>query len=75
MPGYYAIDMRFSRRIPFDATQTLELIVEGFNLANQLIPTAVNRTYGPNLIPNTTFGQVITSQASRQFQLAMRLNF
>jgi hypothetical protein len=74
-PGYYSIDMRFSRRLPLDARRNLELIVEGFNLTNQLMPTAVNRTWGPNATPNATFGQVITSQASRQFQLAARLNF
>jgi len=51
------------------------LILDGFNLANQLIPTAVNRTFGPNATPNATFGQVITSQASRQFQLATRVTF
>jgi hypothetical protein len=51
------------------------LIVEGFNLANQLIPTSVNRTYGPNATPNATFGQVLNSQASRQFQLTARFTF
>lgn len=64
-----------SRKIPLDAHRSLELIVEGFNLANQLIPTGVNRTWGPNVVPNATFGRVLTSQASRQFQLAGRLNF
>ena len=29
--------MRFSRRLTFAANRSLELIVEGFNLANQLI--------------------------------------
>jgi hypothetical protein len=75
VPGYYSIDMRFSRRLRFDANRNVELILEGFNLANQLIPTAVNRTYGPNATPNATFGQVITSQAPRQFQMAVRMNF
>ena len=43
--------------------------------ANQLIPTAVNKTLGPNATPNATFGQVLTSQASRQAQVAARLSF
>jgi hypothetical protein len=75
VPGYYAIDMRFSKKLTFAPSRTLELIVEGFNLANQLIPTSVNRTYGPNATPNATFGQVLNSQASRQFQLAARFSF
>ena len=75
VPGYYAIDLRLSRKLTFGANRTLELIVEGFNLANQLIPTSVNRTYGPNATPNATFGQVLNSQAARQFQLAARFSF
>jgi Carboxypeptidase regulatory-like domain len=75
VPGYYSIDMRFSRKLTLAPSRSLELIVEGFNLANQLIPTSVNRTYGPNAIPNATFGQVLASQASRQFQLAARFTF
>jgi hypothetical protein len=75
VPGYYAIDLRISRKIEPARGRSIELILEGFNLANQLIPTAVNRTYGPNATPNATFGQVITSQASRQFQLATRVTF
>ena len=56
--------------------QVLELIVEGFNLANRLTPqgaTAVNRTWGTGTTPNATFGQIINSQAARQFQIAFRL--
>jgi hypothetical protein len=75
VPGYYSVDMRFSRRLPIDAQRSVELILEGFNLANHLIPTGVNRTYGPNATPNATFGQVLTSQASRQFQMAVRVSF
>jgi hypothetical protein len=54
------------------------VIFEGFNLANKLTPqgpTSVNRTWGTGVTPNATFGQVINSQASRQFQLGLRLNF
>lgn len=75
VPGYYSIDLRISRKVAASQGRSIELILEGFNLANQLIPTAVNRTFGPNTTPNATFGQVITSQASRQFQLATRFTF
>jgi hypothetical protein len=75
VPGYYSIDMRIARKVALDVHRSVELILEGFNLANRLIPTAVNKTWGPNAAANATFGQVITSQASRQFQIAARLTF
>jgi hypothetical protein len=78
VPGYYAIDLRLSRRFALYGNSALELIVEGFNLANQLTPqgaSAVNRTWGTGVTPNATFGQIINSQASRQFQIAFRLTF
>jgi len=77
VPGYYAIDGRITRKIKLNA-QTLELIVEGFNLANQLTPTgpsAINRTWGTGTTPNATFITLISSQASRQIQIAARLTF
>src|SRR5439155_9477183 len=78
VPGYYSIDGRIARKIQMPDRRTLELIVEGFNLANQLIPqgaSAINRTWGTGVTPNATFGQLLTSQASRQLQLALRLSF
>ena len=78
VPGYYAIDLRVARKFPVATDKVLELIIEGFNLANQITPqgpTAVNRTWGTGLTPNATFGQIINSQAARQFQIAFRLTF
>jgi hypothetical protein len=78
VPGYYAIDLRVARKFPVAKDRVLELIIEGFNLANQITPqgsTAVNRTWGTGLTPNATFGQIINSQAARQFQIAFRLTF
>jgi len=78
VPGYYAIDLRIARKIPIPNGRVLELILEGFNLANQLTPqsnTAVNRTWGTGSTPNATFGQIINSQQSRQFQIGFRLTF
>lgn len=78
VPGYYAIDLRVARKLKITDRHVLEVIVEGFNLANRLTPTgasAVNRTWGPGATPNATFGQIISSQAARQFQLAARLTF
>ena len=78
VPGYYSIDARLARRIQLPDRRTLEFIAEGFNLANRPIPSsasAINRTWGTGATPNATFGQLLTSQASRQFQLAVRMSF
>ena len=74
-PGYSSIDLRMSRRLRFGGPRNLELIVEGFNLGNYLIPRTVNGTFGPNTTPNATFGTVTAARESRQFQLAARVNF
>jgi hypothetical protein len=78
VPGYYAIDARLTRKIAVPDGRNVELIIEGFNLANRLTPqsaTSVNRTWGTGTTPNATFGQIINSQVSRQFQIAFRFNF
>ncbi len=73
--GYSSIDARISRRVPLGGAKNLELILEGFNLGNYVIPRTVNATYGPNATANTTFGTVTAARESRQFQLGARLNF
>ncbi len=78
VPGYYAIDARLARKFALPNGRVLELIFEGFNLANRLTPqsaTSVNRTWGTGTTPSATFGQIVNSQAARQFQMAFRLTF
>lgn len=74
-PGYSSIDLRFSRRFSFAEQRNIELIVEGFNLGNYVIPRSVNQTWGPNTTANATFGTVTSARESRQFQIGARWNF
>jgi hypothetical protein len=74
-PGYSSIDLRVSRRLPLAGARSLELIVEGFNLGNYVIPRTINATWGPNAAANATFGTVTAARESRQFQIGARLNF
>lgn len=75
LPGYLTFDLRLSRFFPLGGGRRLELIGEGFNMTNRLNPTNVNRVWGPNPTANTNFGQVTAAEASRQFQVALRVNF
>jgi hypothetical protein len=75
LPGYVTIDLRLERALMIGGAKKLELIVEGFNLANRLNPTNVNRTWGPNATPNTTFATPTGAETARQFQLAARFSF
>jgi hypothetical protein len=78
VPGYYTFDLRLSRRLRFTEHKQLELIVEGFNLNNHLLPRGasdINTTWGIGATPNASFGQILRSEASRQFQLAARFTF
>ena len=63
------------RRVSLGPARSLELIVEGFNLGNYVIPRTVNATWGPNPTANATFNTVTAARESRQFQIGTRLNF
>lgn len=75
LPGYVTVDVRFDRSLPLGGGRSAELIVEGFNLANRLNPTNVNRTWGPNATPNASFNTPTGAETARQFQLAVRFSF
>ncbi len=75
LPGYVTIDVRLDRTLPIGGGRHVELIAEGFNLANRLNPTNVNRTWGPNATANANFNQPTGAETARQFQLALRFSF
>jgi hypothetical protein len=75
LPGYFSLDLRLDRSLDLGSGRALELIAEGFNLANRLNPTNVNRTWGPNSVANTTFNTPTAAETARQFQLAARFSF
>jgi len=90
-PGAYTVDLRASRDIPLNERTHLELMMQGFNLANHQNVTSIN-TVGyyitgassaetnPVLTYQSTFGTVTNSNSTnlyreRQLELVGRLRF
>ena len=90
-PGTYTVDLRASREIALSERTHLELMLQGFNLANHQNVTAIN-TVGyfisgassadsnPILTYQSTFGTVTNSNSTslyreRQLELVARLRF
>lgn len=87
-PDFYTFDLRLARKFRFGERWSLDWIMEGFNLFNRTNFKEVNRTVGSFLFPFPTFrvsgmkGRPSTeflgfTEAfnSRQFQLAVKINF
>jgi hypothetical protein len=84
-PGLSNVDLRVAREIKFRESQSVELLVEGFNVFNRVNYSAVNATQyilqGTSLVPNPLFLQpqhALSYPAvgnPRQLQLAFRFNF
>lgn len=75
LPGYYIVDLRLTRNFRLFEKQNLEVIAETFNIANRVNVTNVNRVFGINPAPNTTFRTPTQAENARQFQLAVRWSF
>src|SRR5262249_5151436 len=89
LPGLWNVDARLSKRFKFNETMALELLAEGFNLANRTQVFAENSTLYARGTPaagqpvplnfNTNFGQVTGTDSTlyreRQVQLAARFQF
>jgi len=82
-PRIFNVDARLSRRINFNESTNVELLVEAFNLFNRTHVTSVNTTaftlVNVSLNPNPTFGADLATGNSifreRQVQLAVRFHF
>jgi hypothetical protein len=84
-PGLSNVDLRVAREIKFRESNSVELLIEGFNVFNRVNYAAVNATQyilqGASLVPNTLFlkpQQALSNPAigsPRQLQLALRFNF
>ena len=75
LPEYATVDLRLSRKLKVREKGELELVGEGFNLANRLNPTAINRVFRFGATANANFRQVTSAENARQFQLAIRYSF
>jgi hypothetical protein len=80
-PGFAAVDMRFSKDIPFTERVKLKLVFEAFNLTNRSNFNNFNRTpvnfNATTLVftPIPTFGQMTGSSEPRILQLAAKITF
>jgi hypothetical protein len=75
LPNYFTFDVRLARIFKVGEFGRMEFIAEGFNLANRINPTNVNRVWGINPTPNANFNAVTQAENARQFQLAARFSF
>lgn len=70
-----SVDLRLSRAFRISGRQSVEALVEAFNLFNQVNILALNNTFGTGAVPLTTFGQPTLAGDPRQIQLGLRWNF
>ncbi len=69
-PGYASVDALLARTLHLGGTRTLEARAEVFNLFNR-----VNGQLPDGFVDHATFGQVLATYPSRQWQVAVRFGF
>jgi hypothetical protein len=72
----HTLDGRFTWNVPLHQAQRVQIMVEGFNLANRANVRTTNSTYGPtpgNPVP--LFGTVTAYAPPREVQLGVRFAF
>jgi Carboxypeptidase regulatory-like domain/TonB dependent receptor len=74
-PGFFQVDLRLSKQIPFGERLKLDLIADGFNLFNRTNVAAVNQLCDPTAGPNCFAGQPTAAYDARQFQFALKLRW
>ncbi len=75
-PGFFQVDLRVSKQIPFGERLKLDLIADGFNLFNRTNVAAVNQLCEPIPGGGTCFaGQPTAAYDARQFQFALKLRW
>jgi hypothetical protein len=78
LPAQLSVDVRVSRRVGLGGRNSLEGIVEVFNLFNRVNFTDVNNIFGTGAYPSEpspTFGQFQRAAPARQAQFALKLHF
>jgi hypothetical protein len=74
-PGFFQMDLRLSKRIPFGERWSLDLVADGFNLLNRTNVAAVNQLCDPTAGATCLAGQPTAAYDARQFQFALKLNW
>ena len=74
-PGFFTIDMRLAKNIPFGERWSMDLMADAFNLLNRTNIAAVNPLCDPSLGPTCLAGQPTAAYDARIFQLALKLHW
>src|SRR5246127_2895453 len=74
-PGFFQVDLRLSKQIPFGERLKLDLIADGFNLFNRTNIAAVNQLCDPTAGATCFAGQPTAAYDARQFQFALKLRW
>jgi Carboxypeptidase regulatory-like domain/TonB dependent receptor len=74
-PGFFQLDLRVGKQIPFGERLRLDLIADAFNLFNRTNVAAVNQLCDPTLGATCSAGQPTAAYDARQFQFALKLNW
>jgi hypothetical protein len=81
-PGYWDVDMALSRDFRITERQRVELRADAFNLPNSFTPGQISTVFGaaptgPSfaLISSAQFGQILTANATRKIQFALKYTF
>jgi hypothetical protein len=74
-PGFFQVDLRLSKQIPFGERVRLDLIADGFNLFNRTNIAAVNQLCDPTAGSTCFAGQPTAAYDARQFQFALKLRW
>lgn len=69
------LDLRASRAFAVGHGHRVELLVDAFNLLNRTNFMVPNITFGPGLVPPSSFGRPTTAGDPRQVQLGLRWSF
>jgi hypothetical protein len=72
-PGFFQVDLRLAKDIPFGERCRLQLIADGFNLFNRTNVAAVNQLCDPSAGSTCLAGQPTAAYDARQFQFALKL--
>jgi hypothetical protein len=74
-PGFFQVDLRVSKQIPFGERLKLDLIADGFNMFNRTNVAAVNQLCDPTAGSSCLAGQPTAAYDARQFQFALKLSW
>jgi hypothetical protein len=74
-PSTSSVDLRATRSFRIAGRQSVEGIMEVFNVFNRVNILAVNSTFGTTAVPLATFRQPTLAGDPRQIQVGLRWNF